>query len=107
MNRGMVIIAAIALGCLLCACKHHEQGKTPEGLKVINSFSPITGNAIDPNNVPPAYMRKYKGQIVGFCCAECVAQWDRLTDSERQAKLDTVMARQAAASQPASQPAAT
>jgi hypothetical protein len=84
-------LAALILATGLAACEHHLKGKTPPRLQVVNSFSPITYNRIDPNNVPPEYMRTYKGQIVGFCCANCVVQWDRLTDEQRQERLDKAM----------------
>jgi hypothetical protein len=88
-------LAALILTIGLAACEHHLKGKTPPRLKVVNSFSPITYNRIDPNNVPPEYMRTFKGQIVGFCCANCVAQWDRLTDEQRQERLDKAMSKAA------------
>jgi hypothetical protein len=32
----------------------------------------------------------YKGQKVGFCCAGCVGQWNKLTDEQRDERLARV-----------------
>jgi hypothetical protein len=64
---------------------------TQEG-KIVNVRCPILeGSTVDPNKTPESLTRMFKGQKVGFCCAGCVAAWDKLTDAERQAKLDAAM----------------
>lgn len=54
----------------------------------VNTRCPIMNKAIDPANVPEPLTRMYKGQKVGFCCGGCPARWDKLTDAEKDAKLE-------------------
>ena len=56
----------------------------------VNDRCPIMGGKIDPANVPDALTRQFKGQKVGFCCGGCPAAWDKLTDAQKEAKLDKV-----------------
>ena len=58
---------------------------------VCNSLCPMTGNKIDPEKVPTELTRMWKGKKVGFCCAGCPAQWDKLSDKQKQKKLDAAM----------------
>jgi hypothetical protein len=58
--------------------------------KFVNDRCPILGSPIDPDKVPANLIRDYKGQKVAFCCAGCPAEWDKLTDAQKQAKLDKV-----------------
>jgi len=56
-------------------------------VKVVNATCPIMGTTLDPENVPAELTRVRKGRTVGFCCPECLAAWDKLTDAEKGAKL--------------------
>lgn len=53
----------------------------------VNNICPIMGSPINPEKVTKDLIRNYKGQKVAFCCAGCPAAWDKLTDSEKNAKL--------------------
>jgi hypothetical protein len=53
----------------------------------INTACPIMGTPIDPDKVPSHLSREFRGQKVAFCCPGCPAQWDKLSDSQKQAKL--------------------
>lgn len=57
---------------------------------VVNTRCPIMGSKIDPAKVPAALTREFKGRKVGFCCGGCPVAWDKLTDAEKQAKLDAL-----------------
>jgi hypothetical protein len=56
-----------------------------------NTKCPIMGGAIDPAKVPESLTRVYKDQKVAFCCAMCPGQWDKLTDAQKDAKLQAVI----------------
>jgi hypothetical protein len=56
-----------------------------------NTKCPITGKAIDVTNEPEDLTCMYKGMKVGFCCPACPPAWDKLSDAERDAKLQKVM----------------
>ncbi|MHC4882232.1 MAG: hypothetical protein ACYTEN_07135 [Planctomycetota bacterium] len=58
--------------------------------EIVNSKCPIMGGTIDPDKVPDNLLREYKGQKVAFCCGGCPASWDKLSDTEKEAKLDKV-----------------
>ena len=96
----IVAVAAIALLALqLIGCSHRSDTPTTAPAQFANTKCPImTGNTIDPAKVTPALTREFKGMKVAFCCGGCPPQWDKLSDQEKQAKLDAVKA-------PATQPA--
>jgi hypothetical protein len=56
----------------------------PQG--VANAKCPIMGGKVDPN-ASESLTRIYKGQKIGFCCGGCPAAWDKLTDVQKDAKL--------------------
>ena len=55
-----------------------------------NTKCPIEGKSIDRMDCPKKLTCMYKGSKVGFCCAGCPAEWDKLTDEEKDAKLKDV-----------------
>ena len=58
---------------------------------VVNKYCPITGEEIDPNNVPQEWTRMCNGKKVGFCNESCGVEWDGMSDLEKRAKLEVVM----------------
>jgi cellobiose-specific phosphotransferase system component IIA len=70
---------------------HKTQKKCMEKMPTVNDRCPITGNKIDMMNTPENLIKMYKGKKVGFCCPACPPQWDKLTDAEKDAKLEKVM----------------
>ena len=57
----------------------------------VNNVCPImVGNKVDPNNVPANLTRMFKGRKVGFCCGGCPVAWDKLTDEQREKKLEDI-----------------
>jgi pectinesterase len=59
--------------------------------KVVNSVCPIMGLKIDPTNVPDSQIREYKGKKIGFCSPTCPAAWDKLSDEEKDGKLQAAL----------------
>jgi hypothetical protein len=85
----LAFTGAIALAVAGC----QKDGKTDEGkapVQVVNDKCPIMGGAINPAKVPAAQTRQFKGQTIGFCCTNCLPAWDKLSDEQKQAKLDAV-----------------
>ena len=74
-----------------CASGQSSSAPTAQTAKAVNAKCPIMGNAIDSAKVPQELTRVYKGQTVGFCCAMCPPAWDKLTDAEKDAKLQAAM----------------
>ena len=56
----------------------------------VNNKCPIMGTTINPADVTEDLTREYKGQKVAFCCKMCPAEWDKLSDAEKDAKLAKV-----------------
>jgi len=52
-----------------------------------NTACPIMGSKINTSKLPASLMREFNGQKVGFCCAGCPAQWDKLSETQKHAKL--------------------
>jgi hypothetical protein len=52
-----------------------------------NVTCPVMGSPINPRKVTPDLVRTHRGRQVAFCCAGCPAAWDRLSDSQKDAKL--------------------
>jgi hypothetical protein len=52
-----------------------------------NTKCPIMGSSINPSKVTEGLTRVYKGKKIAFCCGGCPAQWDKLTDAQKDAKL--------------------
>jgi hypothetical protein len=60
---------------------------------VCNKTCPMTGKPLDPDNVPESLTRRFKDKKVGFCCPACPPAWDKLSDEQKQEKLDKALAK--------------
>jgi hypothetical protein len=56
---------------------------------IANTNCPIMGGKIDPTKTADGLVREYKGKKVAFCCGGCPAQWDKMSDADKDAKLKT------------------
>jgi hypothetical protein len=59
--------------------------------EVVNARCPILGNKLDRADVPDSLVRMFEGKKVGFCCAGCPEQWDKLSDTDKAKKLEAAM----------------
>jgi hypothetical protein len=73
-----------------CMAMATDSPATKPASPYVNVKCPIMKGDIDPAKVTDATTRVFNGQKVAFCCAGCPAQWDKLSDKEKQAKLDAV-----------------
>ncbi len=83
--------AVAALGEAKALVTAARKALIPPPAGVVNAVCPIMGNKIDPAKVPDSLIREYKGQKVGFCCAGCPVAWDKLSDAEKDAKLQAAL----------------
>lgn len=67
--------------------KAHAMVRPP----VANKRCPMMGNPVDPQAVPASLYRQHGGKGVGFCCGGCVPAWEKLSDEEKTAKLQSSM----------------
>jgi hypothetical protein len=68
-----------------------KDAKLQEVLPAANVSCPISGKTIDRMKLPDNQMRMYKGMKIGFCCPACPLVWDKLSDAEKDAKLEKAM----------------
>jgi YHS domain-containing protein len=64
-------------------------------VKVDNARCPIMNMAV--SEVPEQNAREYKGKKIGFCCNDCPAAWDKLSDAEKEKKFALAMSADKAA----------
>ena len=67
-----------------------QEELTEKAVEYANVRCPIMGTKMKLTNVPKNLRRVHKGQNVAFCCAECPAKWDKLSDAEKVTKLAAV-----------------
>jgi len=92
----LAVALAAGTGMILIAGCEKEQAARPAApsgemraaTACVNTHCPIMGSPIDPGSVPAGLTREFRGKKVGFCCGGCPAAWDKLTDEQKQAKLD-------------------
>ena len=74
---------------LIVSCRKtlSEMGKG----RFVNVRCPILGTKLEPEKVPQNLTRTYMGKKVGFCCAGCPEQWDKLSPEEKASKLGKVL----------------
>jgi len=61
-------------------------------IAVINSKCPMPmGGAVKPAGVSAELVREFDGKKIGFCCAGCLPDWDKLSDDGKKAALAKVM----------------
>lgn len=75
-------------GGMMMQCKAATKAVGSEEGAVVNDRCPIMGTELDKDDVPGKLTRTFKGKTVGFCCAGCPAKWDKLSDEQKQKKLD-------------------
>lgn len=59
-----------------------------EKAPVANAKCPMSGKTIARADVPAEWTRMYKGRKIGFCGAACPAAWGKLSDAEKNEKLE-------------------
>jgi hypothetical protein len=69
----------------------HEELVAAARPPVVNARCPMMGSDIDPQNVTASLYRVHNGRGVGFCCGGCPAAWDKLTDEQKDEKLQAAM----------------
>lgn len=67
--------------------EHHGQ-QTRSDSGVVNKRCPIMGGKVKQANLSDSLVRSYQGKKVGFCCGHCPAAWDKLSDEQKQARLE-------------------
>jgi hypothetical protein len=75
-------LAAAGIGCAVAAgCAQRPVAPAPpQGARaeVINTICPIGGDDFGARGAPPELTRTWRGKTIGFCCAACLPEFDRL-----------------------------
>ena len=95
---GVIVVVVMALTAVPFAkasscCpdeKKESKKEVKEKPKFANVRCPIMGSPINPAKVTKNLIRDYKDQKIAFCCGGCLVTWDKLSDSEKDAKLAKV-----------------
>lgn len=85
--RKIMLACRNAMSKMSKMCKMCKMGKMGKG-KIVNTQCPIMGSKLNPDKVPANLTRVYNGKKVGFCCKRCPIAWDKLSDQQKQEKLD-------------------
>jgi hypothetical protein len=59
-----------------------ESGTPESEVTLVNTVCPMMGGKAKSD-----VTTDFNGQTVGFCCPECIPEWEKLTAEEQQAKL--------------------
>ena len=54
---------------------------------LVNETCPLMGGDVDPE-----VTTEWNGETVGFCCAQCIPEWNELTDEQKAEKLAAAQA---------------
>ena len=67
-----------------CGSPVAEQNQTEPAPTVVlaNTVCPIMGDAVNEE-----LTTIWNGKTIGFCCAECLPEWNKLSDDEKSEKL--------------------
>ena len=90
----MVVAAAGSLALVGCGKKESGTAATTEGNKPtvvkagFNSVCPMSGEEIGESTV----RAEFQGETVAFCCEDCLAKWNTMTDEEKTGKVKELMA---------------
>lgn len=92
MRQTLIVIGTVLTLVAVTMLAAAKDAPTSAPAAYANVKCPMMGGAIDPAKVTPELTREFKGQKVAFCCGGCPAAWDKLSDKEKQEKLDAVKA---------------
>ena len=96
LSVALIVVFAVGLiGCKKPAATKKGGGaatKPAATVATVNSKCPMMGNKFDSAKVAPELVRDFGGKKVGFCCAMCLPNWDKLSDVEKTAKLAKAVA---------------
>lgn len=85
MKTQLLPIALLSGLALLGGCQNNKASEPKASMGIVNAKCPIVPADELPAN--PATV-EFKGQKVGFCCPGCISDWNRLSDEQKQARID-------------------
>lgn len=88
-SRPVVILGAAGVALLVgatftgCQSRPVMSREAADAQGLLNSKCPM----MPEHGIDPAVTVGHRGGRVGFCCNHCVQEWDRLSDSAKDARL--------------------
>lgn len=86
MKTTMMLLCASAI--VFAGCASSQKSET--SAIPVNSVCPMMIE--HPVPAEHATTVSYKGQTVGFCCADCVGEWERMSDTAKDKALKNAIA---------------
>lgn len=83
----VAVMMVAACGIAMVGCANQKTDGATASAKTVNAVCPVSGNPVGDSTVHVAY----KGQEVGFCCANCSNKWNGMSDADKSAKLSAAM----------------
>jgi hypothetical protein len=86
------IFTAAAVGSLLClgACASTDSAKGPQAKATSNAPAASAGMLantkcpiVPDHPIDPSVTTMFKGIKVGFCCAGCIDEWDKVSEAKK------------------------
>ena len=81
-------LAVLSLTVFLTGC--NESGiesvqaiPDPAAIVAVNDLCPIMGGNVTKDGGTASW----KGKTIGFCCPECIEQWEALSEADKETKL--------------------
>lgn len=74
-----LVVPALLAVFAVAGCSTQE--KSAGATMIVNPNCPLSGKAVDASHT-----EMYNGQKVGFCCGNCQAKWEKMSDADKQAK---------------------
>jgi hypothetical protein len=59
--------------------------------EVMNTRCPVTGVVFEATELTEGRVRRFKGQLIGFCSPDCVTEWDQMADEDKEDALAEAM----------------
>lgn len=85
--RRCLMTSTLVVVALACAACQSTQKVDASAANAVNRVCPVMEHPVD--NTSPTVV--YKGQVVSFCCADCIPEWEKLPKSEKDKALAAVL----------------
>jgi hypothetical protein len=72
------ILICLALSVSVAACS----AASAESASVVNANCPMSGDPVKEGSAA-----EFNGETIGFCCNDCISDWDGKSDEEKTAAL--------------------
>lgn len=90
MKRFVLLAALLGTG-LLGGCATDDESTCKADMGPVDSVNKYCVIVPEDTVKPNGPRRMWKGQKIGFCCANCLPKWDAMSDAEKDAAVARVV----------------